>query len=184
MAAGEVTTGPSASSTRTGGPTARRNTAVAAVLGGELHAQIVRPRGGGGGSGDSKGGAAASADVDIEVLLHGAEKLCAVYPLPGALERIPAQRQKYAQQSATLAYYEGKVAEQQEALQRMNLERVLSEDEEEEQAGEDEEGAEAVMTEEDLRREEGEVRELDKKKRELQARLQAIDSDLGGLLDI
>jgi hypothetical protein len=40
------------------------------------------------------------------------------------------------------------------------------------------------MTEEDLRREEAEVRELDKKKRELQARLRAIERDLGGLLDI
>ncbi|KAK0725448.1 DASH complex subunit Spc34, partial [Lasiosphaeris hirsuta] len=116
VAAGEVTTGPPPSSTRSG--PARRNTAVAAVLGGDLHAQIVR-RGGSGGGGD----------VDIEVLLHGAEKLCAVYPLPGALERVPAQRQKYAQQSNTLAYYEAKVAEQQEALERMNAERWVEEDE-------------------------------------------------------
>jgi hypothetical protein len=150
---------------------------VAAVLGGDLHAQIVR-RGGG----DGRGGGAG--DVDIEVLLHGAEKLCAVYPLPGALERIPTQRQKYAQQSNTLAYYEGKVAEQQGALERMNLERVRDEEEEEEE--ESKHGAEEIvgMTEEDLRREEAEVRELDKKKRELQARLRAIERDLGGLLDI
>jgi hypothetical protein len=150
---------------------------VAAVLGGDLHAQIVRRSGS-----DGRGGGAG--DVDIEVLLHGAEKLCAVYPLPGALERIPAQRQKYAQQSNTLAYYEGKVAEQQGALERMNLERVRDEEEEEEE--ESRHGAEEIvgMTEEDLRREEAEVRELDKKKRELQARLRAIERDLGGLLDI
>jgi vacuolar-type H+-ATPase subunit I/STV1 len=126
--------------------------------------------------------------VDIEVLLHGAEKLCAVYPLPGALERIPAQRQKFAQQSNTLAYYEAKVAEQQEALERMNLERVLDDGEEEADGDGDEEAEEAgggsVMTEEDLRREEEEVRELDKKKRELQARLRALESDLGGLLSV
>ncbi|KAK4154301.1 hypothetical protein C8A00DRAFT_42891 [Chaetomidium leptoderma] len=179
VAAGEVTTGPPPNSTRTG-PTARRNTAVAAVLGGDLHAQIVRR--GGGGAGDSRGGG--GGDVDIEVLLHGAEKLCAVYPLPGALDRIPAQRQKYAQQSNTLAYYEGKVAEQQEALERMNMERSLDEEQEEDD-NEDEGGDEGVgMTQEDLRREEAEVRALDKKKRELQARLRAIESDLGGLLDI
>ncbi|KAG7293746.1 hypothetical protein NEMBOFW57_003803 [Staphylotrichum longicolle] len=138
VADGEVTTGPPPNSTRTG-PTARRNTAVAAVLGGDLHAQIVR-RGDGHGHGHGRGGRDAG-DVDIEVLLHGAEKLCAVYPLPGALERIPAQRQKYAQQSNTLAYYEAK-------------------------------------------EEEEEVRELDKKKKQLQARLRAIERDLGGLLDI
>jgi hypothetical protein len=40
------------------------------------------------------------------------------------------------------------------------------------------------MTEEDLRQEEAEVRALEKKKRQLQARLKALDSDLGGLLDI
>ena len=76
--------------------------------------------------------------MDIEVLLHGAEKLCAVYALPGALERIPALRHKYAQQSATLAYYEGKVAEQQGALARMHFERVLSEEEDDD--GEEEGG--------------------------------------------
>jgi uncharacterized coiled-coil protein SlyX len=124
--------------------------------------------------------------VDIEVLLHGAEKLCAVYPLPGALEhRIPGLRQKWAQQSATLAYYEGKVAEQQGALERMNLERVLEEEEEEED-GTDKKGVveEVGMTEEDLRREEEEVRVLERKKREMQARLRNIERDLGGLLDI
>ncbi|KAK4237568.1 hypothetical protein C8A03DRAFT_34470 [Achaetomium macrosporum] len=182
VAAGEVTTGPPPNSTRSG-PTARRNTAVAAVLGGDLHAQIVRGRGGGGGV---QGGRGEGGDVDIEVLLHGAEKLCAVYPLPGALERIPAQRQKFAQQSNTLAYYEAKVAEQQEALERLNLERVLNDGEEEEDGDEEAEGAGegVVMTEEDLRREEEEVRELDKKKKELQARLRALESDLGGLLNI
>lgn len=176
VAGGEVTTGPPPNSTRTG-PTARRNTAVAAVLGGDLHAQIVR-RGGAGAGGPG--------DVDIEVLLHGAEKLCAVYPLPGALERIPAQRQKHARQSDTLAYYEARVGEQQEALERMNLERVLSDGEEGEDEDEEDEGGPAgmAMTEEDLRREEAEVRQLDRKKKELQARLREIERDLGGLLNI
>lgn len=153
---------------------------MAAVLGGDLHAQI---------GGRGRDTAAAAADVDIEVLLHGAEKLCAVYPLPGALERIPALRQKYAQQSNTLAYYEAKVGEQQGALERMNLERVLSEGEEEEEEDDEEEGQGlgvlgGPMTEEELRSEEQELRELDRKKKELQARLRAIESDLGGLLGI
>jgi chromosome segregation ATPase len=115
------------------------------------------------------------------VLLQGAEKLCAVYALPGALERIPALRRAYAQQSDTLAYYERKVAEQQEQLERMNAERGVGLEEEEEEQEEEEE---VGMTAEDLKREEEEVRQLEKKKRELQARLRALESDLGGLLNV
>ena len=142
------------------------------MLGGDLHAKIVKKGGQGGG------------DVDIEVLLHGAEKLCTVYPLPGALERIPAQRQKYAQQTNTLAYYEAKIAEQQEALERMNAERWVDDEDDDDGVEEPANEAPHVLTEEDLRREEEEVRGLDRKKRELQERLRAIESDLGGLLSI
>jgi len=165
VTAGEVTAGPPPSSMRSG--PARRNTAVAAVLGGDLHAQIVR-RGGQG-----------SGDVDIEVLLRGAEKLCNVYPLPGALERIPVQRRKYAQQSNTLAYYEAKVAEQQEVLEKMNAERRVDDAEDEEDRFED---MPEALTEVDLKREEEEVRELEREKRELQVRLRRIESDIDGLL--
>lgn len=141
-----------------------------------MHAQIVRRGVGSGPGGDGRG------DVDIEVLLSGAEKLCNVYPLPGALERIPAQRQKYAQLNNTLAYYETKVAEQQEALEKLNVDRWAGEDDEEEERSIVE--TQAGMTVEDLRREEEEVRELDRKKRDLQERLRAMESDLGGLLNI
>ncbi|KAL0467982.1 DASH complex subunit Spc34 [Neurospora intermedia] len=170
VAGGEVTTGPPAKSTRSSGPT-RRNTAVAAVLGGGLHAQITRrnPAGSGGG------------ELDIEVLLRGAEKLCTVYPLPGALERIPAQRRKNEQLMNTLAYYETRVAEQREALDRLNLDHYA--EEEEEEAGRESAAAADVMTEEDLRREEEEIRELDRRRRELQARLRATECDLNGLME-
>lgn len=128
---------------------------------------------------------APTADVDIEVLLHGAEKLCHVYPLPGALDRIPALRQRWASQAATLEYYEAKVADQAERLGRMN--KRGEEQEADEESGEIELNPgimDSLMTEDDLRREEEEVRELDKKKRELQERLQAMEKDLGGLLNM
>ncbi|KAK1783353.1 DASH complex subunit Spc34 [Copromyces sp. CBS 386.78] len=178
VAGGEVTTGPPTNSTRTSGPT-RRNTAVAAVLGGDLHAQITRRNPGSGGGQGGSGG-----ELDIEVLLRGAEKLCTVYPLPGALERIPAQRRKNEQLMNTLAYYEARVAEQQEALDRLNLERYAEDEEEEDgAAGRESAAAADVMTEEDLRREEEEIRELDRKRRELQARLRATERDLNGLME-
>ncbi|KAL8289735.1 hypothetical protein RB597_001384 [Gaeumannomyces tritici] len=181
VAAGEVTTGPPPG---TGGRSAggsRRNTAVAAVLGGDLHSQITRA-----GRGGPRG---ADGEVDIEVLLRGAEKLCQVYPLPGALDRIPELRRRHAHQNNTLAYYEARVAEQAERLARMNRDHY-ADDYDDDKAGEEEEkeedgaaaGGDDGMTEDDLRREEEEVRELDRKKRELQARLRTMDKDLGGLL--
>ncbi len=167
VAAGEVTTGPP--TTRGGAP--RRHTAVAAVLGGDLHAQISRPGPGG------------RADVDVDVLLRGAEKLCGVYALPGAAARIAELRQRHAHQSNTLAYYEARVAEQTRRLDEINREWLgegggeTGEDDVDEDEDRDD-----VMTEEDLRREEEEAKELDRKKKELQQRLKAMEKDLGGLL--
>ncbi|CAK7201851.1 hypothetical protein SEUCBS139899_004566 [Sporothrix eucalyptigena] len=173
VAAGEVTTGPP-----TVRPSAapRRQTAVAAVLGGDLHAQIGRRAAKNGG------------DVDVNILLKGAEKLCSVYALPGALERIPVLRQKHAQQTNTLTYYENKVAEQAQRLEEMNRGRRGGGD------GDDEDDDVSTMaaaaaqpegpSEEELRHEENEIRELERKKKELQERLRAMDKDLGGLLNM
>ncbi|KAK6953060.1 hypothetical protein Daesc_005359 [Daldinia eschscholtzii] len=171
VASGEVTTSGSNTGRNAGAP--RRHTAVAAVLGGDLHEQIRRS--------ERRGG---KDDVNVEILLKGAEKLCGVYPLPGALERIAAQRSKYAHSRDTLAYYEAKVAEQAEALGRMNKDHWM--DEEEEEDGEDAPAMEKeeVLTEEDLIREEEQIRELERRKRELQGRLKTIEEDLGGLLNM
>ncbi|RYP77661.1 hypothetical protein DL771_001029 [Monosporascus sp. 5C6A] len=170
VASGEVTTAASGTGRTTGAP--RRHTAVAAVLGGDLHEQIRRS--------ERRGG---KDDVDVEVLLRSAERLCGVYPLPGALERIAAQRSKYAHSRSTLAYYEAKVSEQAEALGRMNKDHWMDEDESED-AGEGPDDGEETITEEDLKKEEDEVRELEKKKKELQARLRAMEKDLGGLMNM
>ncbi|KAJ4387708.1 hypothetical protein N0V93_008307 [Gnomoniopsis smithogilvyi] len=171
VSGGEVTTGPP-TSRAAGHP--RRNTAVAAVLGSDMHSAITRRQ--------PTNRAEGAADVDIEVLLHGAEKLCNVYPLPGALERIQGIRQRWSAQANTLAYYEAKVAEQAERLGRLGKKDEFAAEEEE--VEEEAVLLDSMMTEEDLRREEEEVRELDKKKRELQERLRAMDKDLGGLLNM
>ncbi|KAL1899154.1 hypothetical protein Sste5346_003076 [Sporothrix stenoceras] len=173
VAAGEVTTGPP-SARPSAAP--RRQTAVAAVLGGDLHAQIGRRIGGGSGGGD----------VDVNILLKGAEKLCSVYALPGALERIPVLRQKHAQQTSTLTYYEAKVAEQAQRLEGMNRDRRGGDedyDDDMSMAAATPAAADGP-TEEDLRQEEDEIRELERKKKELQERLRAMDKDLGGLLNM
>lgn len=56
----------------------KRNTAVAAVLGGDLVERIRRGGGGLIGTGNRGLEGKDKSEVDVEVLLEGAEKLCAV----------------------------------------------------------------------------------------------------------
>ncbi|KAL3419648.1 dash complex subunit spc34 [Phlyctema vagabunda] len=147
----------------------RRNTAVAAVLGGELHSEIRRNEQGRG-------------EFDVEVLLRGAEKLNEVYPTSGVMEKIYSIRTRHAQLSTSLDHYETKVARQTRELERMNrgMEVDSDEDELDEPPVEDEESV--IVTDEDLRVEEDEIRELERRKRELEARIRGMEMDLGGLL--
>ncbi|KJZ77645.1 hypothetical protein HIM_02822 [Hirsutella minnesotensis 3608] len=161
VASGEVT----AAAPGRGTSHPRRRTAVAAVLGGEMHDQLRA---------DRKG------EVDVEVLLRGAEKLCGVYELPGARERIASLRSRYRNGKNTTAYYEAKVSEQTEQLASMN--KGWLDEEEDDQASQEPEDESELWTEDDLRREEAEAREMEMKKNELQARLKAMNKDLGGLM--
>ena len=125
-----------------------------------------------------KGEMARGGDVDVEILLKGAEKLCGVYELPGARERISQLRAKHRSGKNTVAYYEAKVEEQAELLASYNKDWM--QDDEEEEAEEEEDGE--VWTEELLKREEEEAREMEAKKKELQVRLKTMEKDLGGLM--
>ncbi|KAH7080638.1 acyl-CoA dehydrogenase/oxidase [Paraphoma chrysanthemicola] len=172
-------TGPGAGSSIAGGGAnavraPRRNTAVAAVLGNDLVERIRRGGGGGAGSGlgyrtydgNSKN------EVDVESLLEGAEKMLGVYPIPGAQDKIAAMRQRHAQVTASIDYYEGRLAEQTVQLGRLNRNRDFIDDEDGDETAE--EAPEALpLSEEDLRREEEEMRLLERKKRELEDRLRA-----------
>ncbi|PNP56647.1 hypothetical protein THARTR1_03343 [Trichoderma harzianum] len=131
-----------------------------------MHDQLRR------GEADRKG------DLDVEVLLRGAEKLCGVYELPGARERITALRSRHRNGKNTMAYYEAKVAEQAEQLASMNKDWM---DQSEKSQEEPQEGGGDEWTEDDLRREEEEARQMEAKKRELQARLKSMEKDLGAL---
>lgn len=128
-----------------------------------------------------RGAATRGGDVDVDVLLRGAEKLCGVYELPGARERIAQLRARHRAARGTMAYYETKVAGQAEQLASYNKDWMQDDEEAEEEAAGDELD---TWTEEDLRREEEEAKEMDAKKRELQARLRAMEKDLGGLMSM
>jgi chromosome segregation ATPase len=146
----------------------RRNTAVAAVLGPELHGEVRKT--------DGKG------EVDIEVLLRGVEKLNAVYEIRGTTEKVRTLRERWRAVGNSVKFYEQKVDRQTKELERMNRgERWESgaedDDDENEEAYE-----EVEVTDEDLAREEEEIRELEAKKKALEERLKGMERDLGGLL--
>ncbi|KAK4498092.1 hypothetical protein PRZ48_010748 [Zasmidium cellare] len=144
-----------------------KSKAVAAVLGGELY-QRTR-----------KEGAAVrqKGEVDVEVLLEGAERLLAVYPIPGAADRITQLRRRHQQLAANIAHYETVVGQQSAELASMN--QPTYDDEVDDLL--DDEPAPA-MTKEDLEREEAEIQELERKKKTLEDRVTGMERDLGGLM--
>lgn len=123
-------------------------------------------------------------DIDVEVLLRGAEKLGEVYVMDGAKEKIAALRVRYGRVKTSLAHYEVKVAKQARELERMNRpeEWEGNTEDDDEDADDDELSEEVAVTEEDLIREEEEIKELERKKKELEERVSGMERDLGGLL--
>ncbi|ERF70762.1 hypothetical protein EPUS_05114 [Endocarpon pusillum Z07020] len=163
----------------------RKQSAVARVLGSHMLQEIEATRGH---ASNQKSGR--SGGVNVEVLLKGAEKLCAVYPVVGAPERITSLRSRFKQVAESVAVYEARVASQTAQLSRMNKSLDSSQDHEDEHQDEDadaiasansQHGA-APVTDEELRTEEQAIRELEQKKRELEERVASMEKDLGGLL--
>ncbi|KAH0543308.1 hypothetical protein FGG08_002371 [Glutinoglossum americanum] len=169
----------------------RRNTAVAAVLGGDMVEQIRR--GGGGGVGSGVGYPSAGTEgrekgeVDVEVLLKGAEK----FPIPNTAQKISSLRTRYTQLASSISHYEARVNKQAAQLDRMNrgqdYDIDADEDDDDDDAPSDRgptaaADEEVEVTEEDLRKEEEEIRELERKKRMLEERVSGMERDLGGLL--
>lgn len=147
-----------------------KSKAVAAVLGGELY-QRTR-----------KEGAAVrqKGEVDVEILLEGAERLLAVYPIPGAGDRTTQLRRRHQQLAANIAHYETVVGQQSAQLASMN--QPTYDDIDEELADEEPAASAAPMTKEDLEREEAEIQELERKKKSLEDRVTGMERDLGGLM--
>ncbi|GAB7357134.1 hypothetical protein MBLNU459_g7930t1 [Dothideomycetes sp. NU459] len=166
----------------------RRHTAVAAVLGGDLYR---RTRTGLDADATGRYGRPTARDrsaVDVELLLEGAEKLCAVYPVPGALDRIARLRSRYSQLTANIAHYEDKIATQAAHMDRMYQSTAPDDgdDDHVDVYDDDQEllaSAQTVrMTREDLRREEEDIRTLEQKKRALEERVTGMEKDIGGLM--
>ncbi|KAJ9603708.1 hypothetical protein H2200_011894 [Cladophialophora chaetospira] len=160
-------------SRKSGFPTGHpmRHSAVSRVLGNDLLQEIRQSS-----NARSHGG------VNVEILLRGAEKLCEVYSIPGAHEKIRALRNRHKEVAASISILEEKVSKQQSVLERKNS-TLNSED----SNREDDPEQEALhrgnqYTEEDLQLEEDEIRELEARRKALEDRVSGMERDLGGLL--
>lgn len=97
-------------------------------------------------------------------------------------------RSRYEQLNSSIARYESKVSRQMAQLAKMNKHKDGDLDDGDDEVLEDEDmnadGRQGGIdvTEEDIRREDNEIRELEKKKRQLEDRVTGMDRDLGGLM--
>ncbi|KAL9586098.1 MAG: hypothetical protein Q9212_001136 [Teloschistes hypoglaucus] len=159
----------------------RQKSAVSTLLGSELGEQLRTDRGQ---AGKERG------EVDVDLLLQGAERLCAIYPIAGAKDRIVSLRPRFDQLTSSIARYEARVSKHTSQLAKMNRRGDLSQEVDDYEL--DEHGStrnddatkltETLITVEDLEKEEQEIRELERKKRALEDRVSGMERDLGGLL--
>lgn len=103
-------------------------------------------------------------------------------PIPGAVEKIASLRQRHRRLAGSLQHYEVKVAEQTSQLSRMNRSRDYGSDYDGEEVVEEEPVPMSEFTEEDMRLEEDEILELERKKRSLEERVTAMEKDINGVM--
>jgi hypothetical protein len=152
------------------GPAVKQS-AVARVLGNEMLLEIRQ----------SSGSAArGKGNVNVEVLLRGAERLCDAYAVAGATDKIAAIRQRHAAVTASITDYQERVSSQQSRLERFHSGSGYGMDDVDN--GVDDAGKATIYTEQDFEAEEAEVRELEARKKALEARVAGMEKDLGGLL--
>lgn len=151
-----------------------QSSAVARVLGNDMLRKIQ----------SSNRDSSRGRGVDIEVLLQGAEKLCATFDVAGTTERVATLRDRHKQITTSIKYYEGKMSKQQSSLNRLDQTDI------DDQANTDglEHGnshseASQGVTGEDIEAEEEAIRELEDRKKTLESRVLGMEQDLGRLRD-
>ncbi|KIW11497.1 hypothetical protein PV08_10797 [Exophiala spinifera] len=118
--------------------------------------------------------------VNVEVLLQGAERLCEVYAVGGAPEKIRALRNRYEDVATSISTLEEKVSQQQALLERRN--RSFEVEHEELESADPHTDYSMPLTEQDFQNEEDEIKELEARKKALEYRVSGMERDLGGLL--
>ncbi|QIW95608.1 hypothetical protein AMS68_001126 [Peltaster fructicola] len=145
-----------------------KSKAVAAVLGGELYAKIQQPTGG-----------RQAGEIDVNLLLQGAERLANVYPIQGALDRIAQLKRRHMQLQANILHYEDRVAQQTVELEQMRSSAKTPDDEDDQHT---ETQPIVPIIDEDWGTMQDDIKELERKKKGLEERVTGMEKDLGGLL--
>ncbi|KAJ5772128.1 hypothetical protein N7520_002657 [Penicillium odoratum] len=154
--------------------TARNNrsqSAVARVLGSDMMEEIKRS------TGTSTRGP--RGEVNIEVLLRGAEILCNVYPVPGAQEKIANLRYRHEMIAESVARLEDRVAKNTAELEQI---RSSYDDEDDFSPAVVTQPDVPGVTDEEIEQELAEIRDLERRKRVLEDRVTGMERDLGGLM--
>lgn len=146
---------------------------AATLLGGELGEQIRKET--------SREGKDRS-EVDVNLLLKGAEKLCNIYPIAGGPERLTSLRSRFEQLNASISRYEDRVTKQGAQLAKLNKAKNGDDENSDEASEASDPGLGMPVTAEDIQQELEEIEELEKKKRVLEERVKGMERDLGGLL--
>jgi len=159
-------------------PTAQpvKQSAITRLLGSEMLQEIRL---------SSRNTARSRDSVNVEVLLRGAEKLCDVYAVPGAPEKIRALRNRHREVAASISLFEERVSRQQSLLDRRNKGLEADDDDSKENQHNDHLMSridDVTFTERDFQIEENEIRELEARKKALEERVSGMERDLGGLL--
>ncbi|KAL4969967.1 uncharacterized protein BDV14DRAFT_66008 [Aspergillus stella-maris] len=150
----------------------RNQSAVARVLGSDMMEEIKRsartsssgPRG----------------EVNVDVLLRGAEILCNVYPVAGAQDKIASLRYRHQLISESITELEDRVARNAAELEVMS--RSYNDQYDDLDSASFTSPETTDISDADLVRESEEIRELEIRKRSLEDRVNGMERDLGGLM--
>lgn len=120
-----------------------------------------------------------------------AETLTGTSPIPGAMEKIAQLRQRHYRLAHSIAELEEQVAEQSDQLKKLNRSRAPSGysdddyDDDEDITTQPEPTATIdtfAISHEDMRQDEEEITELERRKRALEERVSALGKDITGVL--
>lgn len=117
-------------------------------------------------------------------LIHVEIKLIWFSPLPGVLDRIAALRARHEKITASIAQYERSTADQSEQLRKMSRSTSFAADDmdDEQHEGRASTVGAQRLTQDDLKREEDLVKELERRKKVLEERVDGMKKDIGGIL--
>ncbi|KAK1146639.1 hypothetical protein N8T08_002712 [Aspergillus melleus] len=150
----------------------KNQSAVARVLGSDMMEEIKRSTGS-----SSRG---TRNEVNLDVLLRGAEILCGVYPVPGAQEKITSLRYRHELITESIVQLEERVAKNSTELEQMSHSYGNEYDDYDTAPAAQPETAD--VTDVDIEREMEEIRELERRKRVLENRVHGMERDLGELM--